>query len=86
MGSEKIYLTVLTLNQYDVTEYAKSQGVSETDYAQIVQHQKVKDLIRDAFRVNRQLPSWETLKKFHIVADEFTVENGLLTPSLKVQT
>ena len=35
--------------------------------------------------VNKELPSFETIKKFYIVPEEFTVDNGFVTPSLKVR-
>jgi len=34
---------------------------------------------------NEQLQSYARVKKFVIVAEDFTVENGLLTPTLKVK-
>jgi long-chain acyl-CoA synthetase len=36
-------------------------------------------------RVNAQLPSHETIKRFAIIDRPLTVENGLLTPSLKLR-
>jgi long-chain acyl-CoA synthetase len=35
--------------------------------------------------LNLQLASFETIKKFVILANDFTVESGELTPSLKVK-
>jgi long-chain acyl-CoA synthetase len=35
--------------------------------------------------VNAQLASFETVKKFHILPGELTIEAGDLTPSLKVK-
>jgi len=35
--------------------------------------------------VNAQLASFETVKRFHILPMELTVEGGELTPSLKVK-
>jgi long-chain acyl-CoA synthetase len=36
-------------------------------------------------RVNTELPSYQTLKKVHIFDGELTVENGFLTPTLKLK-
>jgi long-chain acyl-CoA synthetase len=33
---------------------------------------------------NKQFASFETIKKFKIV-DEFTIDNGMLTPTMKVK-
>ena len=40
---------------------------------------------REVAAVNAQLASFETVKKFHILPMELTVEGGELTPSLKVK-
>jgi long-chain acyl-CoA synthetase len=36
-------------------------------------------------RVNEQLASFEEVKKFVLLAEEFSIENGLLTPTLKIK-
>lgn len=36
-------------------------------------------------KVNHELSSFETIKKIVIVDDEFSIENGLLTPSMKIK-
>ena len=36
-------------------------------------------------RVNRDLAQFEQIKKFELVADELTIANGALTPTLKVK-
>ena len=39
----------------------------------------------DIREVNRELPSWETIKKFHVLDHDFSVETGELTPTLKLR-
>ena len=39
----------------------------------------------DLDRVNATLSKFETIKKFRIIEEEFTVENGFLTPTFKVK-
>jgi long-chain acyl-CoA synthetase len=36
-------------------------------------------------RINAELASYETIKRFTILEHDFTIENGLLTPTLKVR-
>lgn len=36
-------------------------------------------------RVNRELGSWEAIKKFRVFEEPLSVDNGMLTPSLKVK-
>ncbi len=44
------------------------------------------DLVqRDIDAVNLKLAKYETIKKFYICPEEFTIDGGLLTPSLKVK-
>ena len=40
---------------------------------------------RDIDAVNTKLAKYETIKKFYICPEEFTIDGGLLTPSLKVK-
>jgi len=35
--------------------------------------------------VNNSLANFETLKRFRVVADEWTQESGVLTPSMKLK-
>lgn len=34
---------------------------------------------------NEGMPHWTTIKRFHIIPDKLSVENGLLTPTLKIK-
>ena len=35
--------------------------------------------------MNKQLPNFETIKKFVILPNDFTIENGEVTPSQKIK-
>jgi long-chain acyl-CoA synthetase len=46
----------------------------------------VRELIQSEItRFNSSLASFETIKKFVILFTDFTIENGLLTPTFKVK-
>ncbi|MBI2645490.1 MAG: AMP-binding protein, partial [Deltaproteobacteria bacterium] len=83
-GDKKNYLTALiTLNLEEALKFAKNNHIEE---AQIFSHPKIEKLIADLIaETNKALPSFETIKKFRILKNDFSIETGELTPSLKVK-
>ncbi len=86
-GDKKKYIVALiALNFEEIETYAKSKGLSFASIANLSQHAQVRDLIRNAVaQVNSQLASFESVKNFAILDHELSIENGELTPSMKVR-
>lgn len=86
-GDQKPYITALiTLHQEPILQFAKQQKILSSEFSELIKHPKVCDLVATAVNdLNKQLPKWETIKRYHILPAEFTVEAGELTPSLKVK-
>lgn len=86
-GDRKKYLTALiTLNREEVEGYARAHGLSYESYEELVQSKEVHDFVAAIVdRVNSQVPSFETIKKFLIIPLDFSQETGELTPTLKVK-
>lgn len=83
---QKYVVALITLNPGSIKQFAKENGIAAKDLTGIVQHPKVKDLVRKAIaEANSQLASFESIKNFAILPNEFTVESGDLTPSLKIK-
>ena len=58
---------------------------SDCSLADLANHEKVQEVIGlQIDQINQELAQYETIKKFKIVPDEFTIEN-FLTPSLKIK-
>ncbi len=58
---------------------------SDCSVAELARHPKTKDIIqREIDEINHQLSQFENIKKFKIIAEEFTTDN-FLTPSLKIK-
>lgn len=86
-GDQKKYIVaLLTLDRPAVEKLAKEKNVSYRDWKELVASSFVQELARKAVAdANAQLASYESIKKYLVLADEFTVEGGELTPSLKVK-
>ena len=85
-GDRRNYCSALiTMDEETILSWSKDNGVDGT-YADLSRDPRVIKLFQAGFdTVNEGLGSWETIKKFHVLPVDFTPENGLLTPSLKVK-
>jgi long-chain acyl-CoA synthetase len=86
-GDRRNYLTALvTLDREQLTAWANEQKILFSEFSELVKHAKVHTLIqRIVDELNSHLASFETIKKFIILPNEFTIESGELTPSMKVK-
>lgn len=86
-GDQKKYIVaLLTVDRPGLEKLAKDKGVAFSDWNELVKSTFVNDIIKKAVAdANSQLASYESIKKYLILPNEFTVEAGELTPSLKVK-
>jgi long-chain acyl-CoA synthetase len=86
-GDKRPYpVALLTLNPEELAAFARAQGILNLDPAALAKHPKVIERVsRIVEERNRELQSYAKIKKFSILPEDFTVDNGLLTPTLKVK-
>jgi len=86
IGDRRKYLTALvTVDPDNIAAFAAEQGLPTDDFTALLAEKEVIDLIRSVIdEKNREFASFETIKYFRILP-EFSIENGLLTPTLKVK-
>lgn len=86
-GDEKPYaVALLTLNKETAIQLAQNNKVLFSDFNELVKNPLIVNAVGQAVeQINSHLARYETLKKFVILPNEFTVEDGELTPSLKVK-
>ena len=86
-GDKRPYpVAILTLNPEELAKFAKEQGILNTEPAALAKHPKVVERVARIVETrNGELQSYAKVKKFAILPGDFTVENGLLTPTLKVK-
>jgi len=87
VGDKRKFLSALvTLDPEALEEVFDRNDWKMPSASALPDDERVHDLLQgyvDA--VNRDLASYETVKKFKILPEDFTVESGELTPSLKVK-
>ena len=87
IGDQRKYcVALLTLDADAMAAWARETGGSATTPAALATDPAVRALVeREVAAVNAQLASFESVKRFDILPGELTVEDGALTPSLKVK-
>lgn len=81
----KFISAIISPNFAALTEWAKHHGVDTSTRAALVANPKVIALYDGIVReVNSGLANFETIKRFRLVADEWSQETGELTPSMKL--
>jgi long-chain acyl-CoA synthetase len=86
-GNERNFVSALvTLDPDTIGAWAEHHDMTGMSYAEIVTSDAARELVQgyvDA--LNSKLNRWETIKKFAILERDLTVEDGEITPSMKVK-
>jgi long-chain acyl-CoA synthetase len=82
----KFISALLSPNFVALEAWAQQQGIAAASRADLVADSRVIALYGEIVReANGGLANFETLKRFRVVADEWTQESGELTPSMKLK-
>lgn len=86
-GDLKPYMVaLLTPNIERLIDFARAENISYIDIEELVNNSRVRDLFaRRIIEMNKNFPSYKTIKYFAIVPQEFSIEGGELTPTLKLK-
>jgi long-chain acyl-CoA synthetase len=87
VGQARNYCTMLlTLDPDAIKGWAEGGPLQGKSYEEIVTSKEAHDLVAGYVKeLNEKLNRWETIKKFQILPRDLSVEDGELTPSLKVK-
>ena len=77
---------LITLDADAMTGWAAANGMKGRSYSEVVGSVEVRNLVQGYLdELNSRLNRWETIKKFTLLERDLTVEEGELTPSLKLR-
>lgn len=87
LGDRRPCLVALLVPNFEQLErYARGNGIDFTSMADLVQHPRIHELLRQRLDLHQKdLARYEQIKEFHVLDRELTVEAGELTPTLKVR-
>ena len=86
-GESRQFVTALiTLDEEAIQPWAEANGLSGAGYTEIVSSLQAREMVQSYVdELNAGLNRHEQIKKFHILGRDLTVEDGELTPSLKMR-
>lgn len=87
IGDKRKFISALVVPNFEkLVEYANANNISYSDYADLVENDKILNFIEA--EINRATPglaSYEKVKKVALLDREFEIEKGEITPTLKVK-
>lgn len=86
-GDRKPYLVaLLTPNIERLIDLSRDEKLDYIDLNELVQNKRIKELYSSRIdQLNKNLPSYSTIKNFAVIPSEFSIEGGELTPTLKMK-
>ncbi len=87
VGEKQPYMGALIVPDFEVLEgYADENGLSYDSMEDLVENEEVRELYKKEIkRYSHELASHEKIRAIRVVPEEFTVEGGELTPTLKIK-
>jgi long-chain acyl-CoA synthetase len=87
IGDGKMFLTALIVPEFEILkEHAKRLGITfstDSDLTQLDQIRKIYE--KEIQALQKDLPTYERVRRFELLPGQLTVENGEITPTLKVR-
>jgi long-chain acyl-CoA synthetase len=87
VGDKHKYVSVLISPNFAALEgWAKTQGIATEDHVALVKNAKVVKAYQEIVdKVNGGLANFECMKRMSLVPEEWSIEDGTMTPSMKLK-
>lgn len=87
IGDKRKFLSaIIILDEENINKYARDKKIQYTAYSELASHPEIKKLIEgEVDKVNKEVARVENLRKFTILDKRLYVEDGEVTPTMKVK-
>ncbi|MCL5033745.1 MAG: long-chain fatty acid--CoA ligase [Bacteroidetes bacterium] len=87
IGDKRRFNTALIVPDFEyLREFAKEHRLKYENDEELMNNEKILDAIKkDIDALQKDLAKYEQVRRFRLLSTPFTIENGLLTPTLKVK-
>ncbi len=87
IGDARMFCTALIVPEFEILkEHAANAGISFSNDADLVGVDEVRRLFNNEIEeLQRDLPHYERVRRFELLQQPLTVENGEITPTLKIK-
>lgn len=87
LGENQKYAAALILPDFNfLKDFCKRHEISWTDHQSLIEKPEVKDIFnKEIKKINPRFAHYEQIKSFKLISDEWSQDNGILTPTLKVK-
>jgi len=85
-GTNKPFNVALVVPDREKLEKWAKENKIDDDFSALIKRPEVKELIKGELdKHSKDFKGYERIKKFELISEEFTTENGMLTPTLKLK-
>ncbi|GAB1349563.1 hypothetical protein MASR1M107_17770 [Ignavibacteriales bacterium] len=87
IGDKRTFLSALIVPDYDnLKDFAKANSVEYVDVPDLIKKKEIIQLFeREIVSIQKTLASYEKVRKFALMERPFTIEDGEMTPSMKIK-
>ena len=79
-------VALVVVDRVAVTDWAAREGLGQAPLEAVIRHEKLRAQVAGEIdRYSREWKSYERIRQFLVILEDFTQENDMLTPSLKLK-
>lgn len=86
IGDRRMFCSALVVPNFEILAEKMGDKLKDLSPQDIVMREDVRELItKEIDSLQKELASYERVRRFGLLAEAFSVENGMMTPTLKVK-